>query len=336
MRRCLSLAHELDVAEAEIAFFARDLGIDYPIIDASPWALVTLSAPPGDASIDSSIAHAQWAGVAQRADAEEFCAAAQDFGPDLVIVDHYAFDAGWHDAVRARLGCRIVAIDDLADRRMAVDVLVDHNFHEDHRAKYAPVLGPDTPILGGPRYALLDPVYADAPRYPFSPKVRSIGLFLGGSETGGRSVSIARALRESGFEGSFAIVASSAGPNVAALKAAADSHQGIELQLDLPNLAGFFAAHDLQIGAGGGATWERFCIGAPSILLPFAQNQLTAIEPLAAKGVAQCMGADWTMPDLVGCVAGLIGDPARRQAMASAAARMVDGRGAQRVSDAIL
>lgn len=336
VRRCLSLAHALDAAGGEVAFFARDLGIPYTVIEESPWSLIHLSAPDADAPVDGGVAHAAWAGIAQIADAQEFCAAARDFSPDVVIVDHYAFDARWHDHVRAELGCRIVAIDDLADRAMAVDLVVDHNFHEDHRVKYAQVVSPDTPILGGPRYALLDPVYADAPRYAVREDVRTIGIFLGGSEDGVRSVSIARALQQAGFAGTFAIVATSANPAIPALQAAAQADPSIELALDLPNLAGFFATHDLQIGAGGGATWERFCIGAPSVLVPFAANQREAIAPLAACGVAQCLPAEWEMGDLIDAANELIGDPIRRASVAARAAQLVDGRGIHRVAQAII
>ena len=55
---------------------------------------------------------------------------------------------------------------------------------------------------------------------------------------------------------------------------------------DLPDLAGFFARHDLQIGAGGGATWERCCMGVPSVLVVAADNQNVVVPQLAARGIA--------------------------------------------------
>ena len=49
--------------------------------------------------------------------------------------------------------------------------------------------------------------------------------------------------------------------------------------------ADFFGRHDLQIGAGGGATWERCCVGAPSLTLPCSRNQQVVISALAELGI---------------------------------------------------
>ena len=59
---------------------------------------------------------------------------------------------------------------------------------------------------------------------------------------------------------------------------------GTTLTLDEPDLAAFFARHDLQIGAGGGATWERCCIGAPTIAIVVAANQSAVVPALDRLG----------------------------------------------------
>ncbi len=43
---------------------------------------------------------------------------------------------------------------------------------------------------------------------------------------------------------------------------------------------------DISIGAGGSTTWERCCLGLPSIVKPVASNQVIPMEELAkAKAI---------------------------------------------------
>jgi len=51
-----------------------------------------------------------------------------------------------------------------------------------------------------------------------------------------------------------------------------------------PSLAGLIARGDLAIGAGGATTWERACLGLPSVVLPIALNQLETTKALALQG----------------------------------------------------
>ena len=58
----------------------------------------------------------------------------------------------------------------------------------------------------------------------------------------------------------------------------------------LPSLAPLMAGADLSIGAGGTSTWERLCLGLPSITYSLATNQESYSESLASSGLIQYMG----------------------------------------------
>src|SRR4029079_12716473 len=120
---------------------------------------------------------AAWSGTSWTQDADETAAALRAFRPDWILVDHYAFDARWHERVAAVLGTRIAVIDDLADRSLAAQLVIDQNLHPDHTVKFSHKLRLPARMLGGPRYALLAPRYRNAPRYRFRRKVSSIGIF---------------------------------------------------------------------------------------------------------------------------------------------------------------
>lgn len=278
--------------------------------------------------------HAAWAGVPQAQDADETVIALADWRPETVVVDHYAFDARWHQAVRAALGCRLLVIDDTADRALDADALLDHNWHADHRAKYAGRLLREPLWLCGPRFALLGSAYQCAPRYRFHDPVRSIGIFMGGTDPDGVSGRALAACRAAGFSGPVEVVSTSANPHLAALRDACAADGRAALTLDEPDLAAFFARHDLQIGAGGGATWERCCIGVPSLTLAFSENQKIVMEALSPLGVARVSGA--ANGEIEMAIRQLFDCPEMRQRMVGLSTDLVDGFGGMRVALSLL
>ena len=335
VRRCLALAHALRAVGVECRFVTRDLGVDsVGMIGREAFSAALLPAPDGPAEPDARVVHSAWAGVTLAVDVAQTRTALAEWAPDWVVIDHYAFDSRWHEEIRAALGCRIAAIDDFADRRLACDLLIDHNHARDHRTKYGEHLPAEVVLLGGPEYALLGPVFANAPRYQPRATVQSIGVFMGGVDRANLSARVLDAIGLAGFEGPVEIVATSANPHLAALRAAAEARASTVLSVDLGDLAAFFARHDLQVGAGGGASWERCCIGVPTLLLVVAENQLAVVPDLAAGGIV----ATPEPPDsldaraIARAIAELIDDSARRAGLAAKARALVDGRGAMRVA----
>jgi len=196
------------------------------------------------------------------------------------------------------------------------------------------MLGQVVVLLGGPEYALLGPAFADAPRYQPRATVQSIGVFMGGVDLANLSARALEAIGLAGFEGAVEIVGTSAYPHLPALRTAVEARASTRLLVDLGDLAGFFARHDLQVGAGGGATWERCCIGVPMLLLVAAENQLAVVPDLAAGGIVATPEPLDSLDSraIARAIAGLIDDSARRAGLAAKARALVDGRGAMRVA----
>jgi UDP-2,4-diacetamido-2,4,6-trideoxy-beta-L-altropyranose hydrolase len=261
--------------------------------------------------------------------------------PDLVVVDHYRLDARWHAAMRQRTSSRIVVIDDLANRPLAADLLIDHNPASDHRAKYCAVLTPAAPICGGPHYALLDSVYAGRPPVAVQAQVRRIGIFLGGTDPAGHTAWVLQVLRQqANWAGTVHLATTSANPRWQALQQAARDDGQVEFHCDLPHLADFHAGHDLQIGAGGGSLWERCCLGLPTIALACADNQRLSVPLLNAAGVVCGLEAvDKTAGQatmLAQAITRLVQHPEVRTALQLRSLELVDGNGAQRCASEIL
>ena len=336
VKRMLSLATALRRGGSTVRFVTRetDIAAAAMIRDAGHDCGIL---PRVDGAGDAGIPHASWAGVTSAADADDTVASLGDWRADWIVIDHYGFDARWHRRARSASGARIAVIDDLADREIDADLVVDHNHARDHRAKYA-ACGTAQRLLGGPRFALLGPEFASAPRCVVEDIVPSIGIFMGGVDAAGVSADILAAVRSAGFSGPVELISTSANPGLDDLRARVAVDPAATLSIDLPDLSAFFARHGLQVGAGGGATWERCCIGAPTLLLAVADNQLAVVPALAADKVVAAIDpqAHTDIPAIADALSHLIDDAPRRRDMADRSRALVDGRGAERVAMAML
>lgn len=336
VKRCLSLAQALLGAGAKICLVARDLGVDIRALARSYDVEVELLAPPQQSvPAATEIPHAHWAEVTWQQDVADTVFALARRAVDWIVVDHYAFDARWHEAMRRQLGVPIAVVDDLADRNLSAELLVDQNHAADHRRKYQGRIASSARILGGPRFALLSSAYRSAARYELNVTCRSLGIFMGGIDAANWSSVALRACRDqAGFDGDIAIATTSANPNIAELRALCERWPRTTLEVDLADLSGFFARHDLQIGAGGGATWERCCIGPPTLAFVCAENQRVVIDELRE------LGAIATLPPTVepseqsigAALRRLLSDADERRHISARARALVDGRGAERVA----
>lgn len=330
-RRCLTLARALAKTGAECMFVVRESDIEVEKI-LMEYASSSIVLPKGTpASPDD---YRTWLGTDQCRDAEELVAQIVKRHCDWVVVDHYGIDAIWHRHVRERVGSKIAVIDDLANRPLFAELIVDQNFHSNHAIKYQDANLCNAPLLGGPSYALLDEAFADGPKWRSHQEVKSIGIFMGGADAGNANEQVLDMVHKSRFSGQIAVVTSSANPHLNQLRRRAAIEKNTELYVDLQNLAAFFAEHDLQIGAGGSATWERICAGVPTLALVCADNQRTILIDLASAGYqwgAELHDRDAQLEQM----AIALGDSAARYEMSRACRELVDGRGAIRVARAL-
>ena len=341
LRRCLALGRALLGMGSSVVLVSRDLGLDWRALARDAGVEATRSLPaPGTADLDAArrgaAPHAGWAEVTQERDAAETCAALGGDAPDWIVVDSYSFDSRWHDEVRRATGARLCVIDDLADRPLSADLLVDHNLSPDHRAKYGEHGSGVRRLLGGPRFALLDRCYQQVHAFRVRDRVESIGIFVGGTDPWNASAAAALAcLDGAGFGGSIEIASTRSNPHLASLRSLARERPSVSLLVDAPDLSAFFSRHDLQIGAGGGAALERCRVGAPSILVALAGNQVAPVGALVACGAAR-QASSVEAGSMTPVLQELLADPAARRELSRRARAVVDGRGTERVALALL
>ena len=92
---------------------------------------------------------------------------------------------------------------------------------------------------------------------------------------------------------------------------------------------------DLSIGAGGSTTWERCCLGLPSIVSISAKNQKKLTEAVAKNGCSVNLGwaKELSSEDYVKAIESL--DNLSLTRMSQKCMQLVDGNGVNRVINEI-
>lgn len=240
-------------------------------------------------------------------------------GVDWLIVDHYERDAAFERACRpwAR---RVMAIDDVPGRPHGCDVLLDQTLGR-RREDYEALVPVVCRTLLGPEFALLRPEFAAArpaalTRRAGADTVRRIVVSFGLTDAHGLTRRARQGIALAGLDIEVDVAAGSA---------------------SAAEMANAMARSDVAIGAAGGTSWERCCLGLPSLLVVAAENQRMIAEALARAGAAAVIGlhADVAAKDIARAVAELAADGGRRRKMGECAARVCDGAGAARVREVL-
>lgn len=334
--RCLALAEALRRREISSTFLCRAFpdhagdvilrqGFDLHLL---PIGTQTASPPPP---------HAAWLGASQEEDAAA-CASQWPTGTDILVVDHYALDIRWETSMH-RLCSIQLAIDDLADRHHACDVLLDQNLAPQMESRYAGFLPATCRSLLGPSYALLSPAFAPAASLATErTTVRRLLVFFGGGDTDNLTC---RALRELASVNLPAdVVIGSANPHrteVASLCTSSDRLWTLHVQT--PHMPDLMLQADLALGAGGSSHWERCLLGLPALVVTTAANQLPSTRMVAERGACRNLGTAQSLTDgqFRQGVEELLQNPHTLRAMSRAAqALMPDGNGAERVASTLL
>ena len=322
--RCLTLARMLVERGGECAFVESRAAA--PILRRFGWPAQTLLAMIGAEDVAGLLTFA--AGLADR------------FDPQLIVVDHYGLDAEAEVRLRGP-GRRVLAIDDLANRAHACDVLVDPGFGR-RREAYDALIPAHATALFGPSYAFVRQEFTGARQRALSRRakhepVRRALVALGLTDVGAITNRVVAALLPHLGEVRLDVAVGSDAASRDPLERLARDDRRVHLHVDTDEMASLMADADVAIGAGGSSVWERATVGLPSITTVVADNQRDVAVQMANAGLTLTLEA--ASPDfearLIETWRTLDGDPGLRWRLAGASSDTCDGHGAARVADAV-
>ena len=236
--------------------------------------------------VDSKLSHSRWLGVTQQQDADDCIDILKSKETDWLIVDHYALDEDWHCKLKPCYE-KLIVIDDLSDRKHWCDILLDHTFGSQQN-DYDAFVPNNCKLLLGSQYALLRPEFVKWRVYSLErrskPEFKQLFINMGGVDVDNITEQVVKELQTCGLPSNINIVIVMGGftPHLEDVRIAADAlPYKTEIKVDVDNMAEIMANADIAIGASGSTTWERCCLGLPTIQIAIAKNQILSAKMLA-------------------------------------------------------
>lgn len=343
LMRCLTLADALREKKATVSFICRELpGSLFDFIGKREFKAYRLPLIKAQHTNDNqSSEYAQWLGVSWKEDAEQTKAILANEGRiiDWLVVDHYALDSQWETILRPYVK-KIMAIDDLADRSHDCNLLLDQNLYENIETRYEGLVPENCQKLLGPKYALLRSEFREARKNlrQRDGNVQRILIFMGGADPGNVTCKVLRAVQMLNQSGIFIDVVIGASNTCATeVRDQTLNMPDTTCHFHVRNMAELMASADLSIGAGGTATWERCCVGLPSLVITIAENQRDIAENLAQNGSIINLGWYESIKesDISSTLENLLANPDRIRQMSLKGMRLVDTDGTTRVAETL-
>lgn len=343
--RCLTLAEKLASEGHQCHFICRHATEHLSgLIVNKGFSLHLLAGrvnKPGYNPQVTDISYSDWLSVTWQEDAEQTAKILSSLKPDWLIIDHYALDSKWQRQVHLLVD-RIMVIDDLANRSHECALLLDQNLGR-VLADYEDLSPPECTKLIGPAFALLRPEFAAfrqrSLRRRRGGELKRILISLGGADQVNATSQVLKALATSPLFDitELDIVMGASAPYLQEVREiAAGLPFNATVSTAVANMAERMCQADLSIGAAGGTSWERCCLGLPVVLVTLAENQLPGARALQAAGAAISVGWPAALDEALPLAISEVGKPETLRRMSEAAAKVTEGEGVSRVFEAMI
>ena len=273
--RCITLANELCKKKHSVTFICRAL----------PGNLINLAEQkhlvrilPLIKTLQFDDFYLDWLGSTQDQDAKQTIENMPN-NVDLLVVDSYALSEFWHKKLR-KYTRKIMVIDDLSDRNFDCDILLNQNLGANKGDYQGKVLNNCTLLLGC-EYALLRPEFAQMRSTALEKRkntknIKNILISMGGSDNQNLTYNV---LQNISNIFNIVVVLGQNSPHNEMIKTYSQD-KNVEVIIGASNMAELMLNADLAIGTGGSTSWERCCLGLPTLLFIVADNQIKIAENL--------------------------------------------------------
>lgn len=339
--RCLTLADALREGGAQSLFFCRQHeGNLIDLIKQRGHEVITLPKLQSDdvLFLEEPI-HAAWLGTDWSTDANATRQALGQMYLDWMVVDHYALDQHWERNLRPHCK-RMMVIDDLADRQHDCDVLLDQNLGR-QIDDYRDLVPESAALLIGPQFALLRPEFArlrpESLARRTHPTLKRLLITMGGVDKDNMTGQVLTALQASQLppDMKITVVMGAHAPWLNNVREqSAQMPWPTKVLVGVSNIAELMVKSDLAIGAAGSTSWERCCLGLPTIQMVLAENQQSIADALSRSGASRTAVVT-NLPAVLGEV-GLTTLSQFLKATSDIAAQHVTGHGACEVAEHLI
>jgi UDP-2,4-diacetamido-2,4,6-trideoxy-beta-L-altropyranose hydrolase len=292
--RCLALAEILKNNGAHVQFICRKhKGHLIGKIISKGFSVLELKVSTSIKN-DDKLFHSNWLGATQKKDSADCLSFLKQSRVDWLIVDHYGIDEVWQRNLKGYYQ-QLMVIDDLADRKHQCDILLDQTFGR-VKKDYKNLVSETCELILGSKYALLRPEFNNWRSYSLNrrkiPEIKELLINMGGMDTENATEillhEIAKCILPKDIN--ITIVLGSFSKYLESIETLANElPYKVNVKVEVSNLAEIMANSDIAIGSSGSSTWERCCLGLPTIQLVSADNQFFLAQKLSSHNIVKLL-----------------------------------------------
>ena len=339
--RCLTLANILKDRGCKVTFCLIDISnsLNNKIVDLGH----DLKLLPTNKILNKYHPEEEWVKKDQINDCEMAIDVCQSFY-DLVIIDHYGLSIFWEKHSK-KFAKKILVIDDLLTRKHKCDFFLNQNLGFEI-SDYNLLINNSCISFFGPQYAILREEFTKSKdsslRRKESKTKNKIMISMGGADVDNVTKKILQIIGKLNLQTSFEIdvILGSANPWIKEVALfLKELKVNTKLHIDTQEISQIMSESDIAIGAGGSTSWERCCLGLPSIIISLAENQIAISKSLHACGAALYIGGlnqNNFDSKLVNAINTLLTDSILYEKMSRKSASIVDGHGTDKLIESLI
>lgn len=284
-----------------------------------------------------------------------------------ILVDSYYVTEKYLAALKKRI--TTIYMDDIYAFSYPVDMLINYNIYGEEMGYEKDAAFADTKLLLGTEYVPLREEFSAGAGYAQSQKELSaetenvtpaedrlhqtveqgrtadggILITTGGSDSFNLvGQLLMEAMKYDALkEKEYHVVSGSLNPHIGELQALAQKHENIHIHCNVTNMAELMAESEVALSAGGSTLYELCAMGVPVIAFSFAENQERLVQTFVKRGIAQYGGNYRTdgnkmIQNTIAGLETLLEDKNLRTEYRKKARTLVDGKGADRIAEALL
>lgn len=284
-----------------------------------------------------------------------------------ILVDSYYVTEKYLAALKKRI--TTIYMDDIYAFSYPVDMLINYNIYGEEMGYEKDAAFADTKLLLGANYVPLREEFSAGAGYAQSRKELSaetenvtpaedklhqtaeqgrtadggILITTGGSDSFNLAGQLLmEAMKYDALKTKeYHVVSGSLNPHIGELQALAQKHENIHIHCNVTNMAELMAESKVALSAGGSTLYELCAMGVPVIAFSFAENQERLVQTFVKRGIAQYGGNYRTdgnkmIQNTIAGLETLLEDKNLRSEYRKKALQLVDGRGAERIAEALL
>lgn len=244
----------------------------------------------GPRELVSSRKESEWLGTSEKIDVEQTREVVLSFFSQQcfwLVIDHYSIGKDWQRTART-FAKKILVIEDLADRELDCDVLLDYSYYPGGASRYRGLVPDHCQLLLGPKYVPLDAEFFGISRN----RERRCMVYFGGANTGDLLLQGVRAVAASklsshGYE--VDVVIGKDDKHSDAIVTVCDEYKFNYLPW-VNNMPELMSRTAVCLGAGGVSIYERLYYEVYSILISVAQNQREPLQELSKERLVIYLG----------------------------------------------